>query len=461
MDINQVVTTLSTLRAPVKRSTYFTVGIILALIKYLGDSAIVWYGMHRLWTPFDYFHTVSSLLFTTFTGVPSWLVFALLVWTIPFVWIGVTLTLRRALDAGWSPWICMMFFVPYAEYLLILLLCLWPSSRKYELTNPGGCNQTQRAFFYRALGGIAAGLAFGMLMIGITVLLKANYGLALFLGCPFGIGALSGYFLCREGYASNWEVLEVVLITLGCIAGALLVVQFDGLLCLFMAFPIAFLLAWFGAMVGKTLAAGRAIAPPAISAMLLLPLLAFAEPAHLTGRTLHQVNSSVVIDSPPEKVWPQVIAFAPIPQPQEWMFRLGVAYPKFAHIDGAGVGAVRYCVFSTGPFVQPITAWEPGKRLAFDVTRSPEPMRELSWYNDVHPAHLNGYLRSRRGEFRLIALPNGRTRLEGTAWYEIEMAPEAYWSSWSDFVIHLIHLRVLEHIKHEAESGKLAIASRP
>ena len=175
---------------------------------------------------------------------------------------------------------------------------------------------------------------------------------------------------------------------------------------------------------------------------------------------MHQVNSSVIINASPEKVWPQVIAFAPIPQPQEWMFRLGIAYPQFAHIDGTGVGAVRYCVFSTGPFVEPITTWQPAKRLAFDVTSSPEPMRELSWYYDVHPPHLNGYLRSRHGEFRLVALAGGRTRLEGTTWYEIEMAPEGYWSSWSDIVIHRIHMRVLEHIKAETESVEAASSSR-
>jgi hypothetical protein len=35
---------------------------------------------------------------------------------------------------------------------------------------------------------------------------------------------------------------------------------------------------------------------------------------------------------------------------------------------------VRYCVFSTGPFVEPITVWEPGRRLGFDVAQQPPPM---------------------------------------------------------------------------------------
>ena len=107
--------------------------------------------------------------------------------------------------------------------------------------------------------------------------------------------------------------------------------------------------------------------------------------------------------------------------------------------------------FSTGAFVEPITHWEAGRRLSFDVVRSPEPMRELSIYRNVSPPHLNGYLRSRRGEFRLIPLPQGRTRLEGSTWYELNMAPEEYWQVFADYFIHRIHQRVLDHIKHEAE----------
>ena len=80
-------------------------------------------------------------------------------------------------------------------------------------------------------------------------------------------------------------------------------------------------------------------------------------------------------------------------------------------------------------------------------------MRELSPYPNLHPRHLDGYFRSRRGEFRLIPLPNGRTRLEGSTWYELELYPLAYWRPLTDAVVHAIHDRVLEHIKMLAERG--------
>ena len=63
---------------------------------------------------------------------------------------------------------------------------------------------------------------------------------------------------------------------------------------------------------------------------------------------------------------------------------------------GQGVGAVRHCVFSTGPFVEPITAWDEPRRLEFAVTQNPPPMHEWSPYRDLTPRHLHGYL-GRRG----------------------------------------------------------------
>ena len=184
-----------------------------------------------------------------------------------------------------------------------------------------------------------------------------------------------------------------------------------------------------------------------------LPAGAWAERAVLGEPPVREVLTSVEVDAPPERVWPHVIGFSDLPPPSDWVRLSGIAYPQRARIAGSGVGAVRHCEFSTGAFVEPVTAWEPPTRLAFDVTAQPPPMQEWSPYADVHPAHLDRALRSRRGEFRLIALPGGRTRLEGRTWYSIDMGPSAYWAWWSDLLIHRIHQRVLAHVRGLAEAG--------
>jgi hypothetical protein len=167
-----------------------------------------------------------------------------------------------------------------------------------------------------------------------------------------------------------------------------------------------------------------------------------------------EILTAIEVDAPRELVWRHVVSFAELPEPDTWLFRTGVAYPLRATIDGSGVGAVRHCEFTTGAFVEPITAWEEPSRLAFDVAAQPPCMQEWSFYAHVHPPHLDDGLRSRRGEFRLVELPGGRTRLEGRTWYVLRLHPAWYWTPWAEAILHRIHLRVLAHVKRLAESEK-------
>lgn len=45
-----------------------------------------------------------------------------------------------------------------------------------------------------------------------------------------------------------------------------------------------------------------------------------------------------------------------------------------------------------------------------------------------------------------------KTSLEGTTWYQQSLYPASYWQLWTNWIIHKIHLRVLNHIKVLAES---------
>jgi uncharacterized membrane protein YhaH (DUF805 family) len=441
---------------PLKRLPYFLTGIVLAFIKYLGDAGLVFAGANKLWTPLDYLNPVRSLAAAFVPNESFFMTLGLMVWLLPFVWVGVVFTGRRALDAGWSPWWALGFFVPYANYALMAVLCLWPSSDKYVV----GVRERERLGTRSrpdVVMGILAGVAFAALMIWIAVVLKGNYAFGLFVGAPVGMGALTGYIMCRRAEASASDLIFVTLVTNVLAFAVLLFAAFDGLLCFAMAFPIAVALSVLGAFVGREIATGgRAIRRPAASAMLLIPLFAFFEPAGLTGHDLHAVNSSIEINATPEAIWPHLIEFQPMASPKELLFRVGVAYPTWSHTDGSGIGATRYCEFSTGSVVERITEWQPNHVLGFDVISQPAPMTEVSPYANLDPPHLHGYIRSKRGEFRLIALPGGRARLEGTSWYEIQMGPEAYWSLWSEASVHAIHMRVFEHIKHEVESASSA-----
>ena len=102
--------------------------------------------------------------------------------------------------------------------------------------------------------------------------------------------------------------------------------------------------------------------------------------------------------------------------------------------------------------MEPITVWDEDRLLAFDVSAQPQAMRELSPWK-ITPPHLErNYMRSLRGQFRLVALNEHSTLLEGTTWYQNYFWPQSYWREWSDGIVHQIHLRVLRHVKQQAEA---------
>ena len=86
-------------------------------------------------------------------------------------------------------------------------------------------------------------------------------------------------------------------------------------------------------------------------------------------------------------------------------------------------------------------------------------MKELSPYGHIDAPHLHDTFISKRGRFQLVE-SHGRVLLEGTTWYIQKLAPDWYWSRITGLLIHRIHMRVLEHIKRQAESPALDPGSR-
>jgi uncharacterized protein YndB with AHSA1/START domain len=277
------------------------------------------------------------------------------------------------------------------------------------------------------------------------------YGGALFFGTPFVMGMTTAIIYNRKHLRPLGTTIGLALASILFCGAATMLFAIEGLLCLLMAAPIGMALSALGALVGWAMA-WQSRRPGTAAAMMVaaLPVVTGVE-AQVATPTLREVTTSIEIAAPPEQVWPNVIGFGELDAPPQWFFQLGIAYPMRATIDGEGVGAVRRCEFSTGPFVEPITTWDPPRRLAFDVTSQPPSMTELSPYKRIDAPHLEGYMVSRRGEFRLVPLPGGRTRLEGSTWYTLSIFPEEYWVVWGELLLHAIHGRVLDHIRDLSE----------
>jgi hypothetical protein len=436
-----------TFEQSVTRGVYLRHGAALMAIKYATDAILVWLAVRLLWLPTDYIATGTSLAQSKLAGAPAWLPIVLAALTVPFMWVGLTMTSRRALDADVSAWYSLLFFVPIVNYAAIGVLCLLPSASSPE---PEPVKQARNVSRRRAmLPAIGAGALVGWVLTGSAVVVAKSYGISLFLGTPFMIGAVSAWVLGRRYPATTAETLATVFLSLVVTGGALLVFAIEGMVCIIMALPFAVGVAWLGSLVGQFLAERDRSAASMLAAVVLLPLTS----PLIDSRSpvmVREVQTSIEIAAPPDAVWRNVVTFPRIENSGGLLFRVGIARPVAARIEGSGVGATRYCVFNTGEFVEPITRWEPGRRLSFDVTRNPAPMRELSPYH-IEPPHLDGWFRATRGEFRLVALPNGRTRIDGSTWYELDIHPAPYFAVIADYIVGRIHERVLEHIRTVSE----------
>lgn len=441
-----------TLTESVDRRTYFLNGAVLMALKYGVDALAVYGATGNFWSPVDYLLPSYALRAHILAGAPAWFLPALVVWTLPFMWVGVAMTLRRVVDAGRSPWLALVFFVPFLNYVLMLALCLLPTTpwRAWEEAERARVVDARLA---AALYGIAAGLGVAIPTILLNVYLLRRYSTSLFLGTPFTLGAVTAYVLNRAEPRGVRVTNQVVSLSVVMLGGAILLFGLEGLLCIAMALPIALAIALLGGVFGRAIAVhlpGRPIS--AAGLVIAVPLLAGLDQMRATAHVF-RVDDTVVIEASPDVVWHDVVAFSELAPPRETLFRMGVAYPQRARIEGNGPGAIRYCEFSTGTFVEPITQRNPPRRLEFDIVAQPVPLVELSPYGAIDAPHLHGYFRARHGEFQLTELPGGRTRLVGTTSYDLDIGPSWYWRIYADAIVSAIHRRVLRHIRSLAEAS--------
>ena len=441
----------------IDRLPYVIWGVGLFALKYNLDRFVALAGFGHSWSFFDYFEqsdaweNADKKVFYT----------AMVALALPFIWAGVVLTLRRLRSAGLSLGLVVLFFVPIINLVFFAILAVIPPRL------PGGTPERGTGFKHlldRLIPESSWGSA--LVAIGVTVVLTIaatamgamllhNYGGGLFVGMPFCLGLLSVLIHGYHRPRSIGQSLSVCLYSVVLAGAALLVVAFEGLICIIMAAPIALVLAMLGGVIAHLILrstwwkqeSGKLFC----TVILAIPSLMGAEHFDAPEAPLLSVKTSVEINAPPQKVWEHVVSFSELPPPKEFLFRVGIAYPIRAEIRGRGVGAVRHCNFCTGPFVEPIEVWDEPRLLKFSVTKNPAPMEEWTPYKHIHPPHLDGFLASEHGQFFLTPTANGGTRLEGTTWYRHHMWPASYWQVWSDAIIHRIHLRVLNHVKRLSE----------
>jgi hypothetical protein len=443
----------------VDRRNYIVVGLIGFAIKHNIDRISAGALFGRGFTPWNYWiPPVDAIRINSLSVEDARFLVTMVVLSLPFVWVGLSMTIRRLRSAALPPWLAVFFFVPIGNLLFFLLLSLFPE--RSEAIDQGRSHASPLGSVIPRGKMGSAGLAVGVIgLIGVpatylSVQGLGVYGWGIFVALPFCFGLLSVLVYGYHERRTLRSCLAVSAISVGIVAVALLAFAIEGVICILMALPIALPMALLGGVIGYLTQCPQprwGQAPPTMLMLVLLPFGVMTSESIKPPETpRHEVRTSIRIEASPEKIWKNLIAFPAIDQQPALLFKAGISYPIHAEIRGEGIGAIRECLFSTGTFVERIDLWEENKRFAFTVVSGPEGMRELSPY-DIHPRHLDGYFVPESAEFRLTPNPDGSTQLEGVSIYRNSMWPAAYWGLWSERVIHQVHGRVFNHVKALSE----------
>src|SRR5713101_985040 len=137
----------------IDRKSYAIAGCSAFFLKYCLDKIVAFVVFGRSWFLWSYWEPLGPDARVNAIH-PDTQVFAgtLLVLALPFIWLGVTLTVQRLRDAGKPLWLVVLFFVPVINLLFFLLLCTmesqaataqheampWPETRSLDRWIPRG-----------------------------------------------------------------------------------------------------------------------------------------------------------------------------------------------------------------------------------------------------------------------------------------------------------------------------------
>jgi uncharacterized membrane protein YhaH (DUF805 family) len=177
----------------VGRGKYAAVGLIGVLLKHNVDRLIAgsFLGYEKsffnYWAPLGKAARLDHLSSTEARFLAT-----LLLFSIPFLWVGVAMTVQRLRDAGQPVWLVVLFFIPVINVLFFLALCvLPPQERPVEAEGapwpgPRGLDGIiPRSALGSAVLSIFLTTVLGLVFLALGTLVIGAYGWGLFVALPF------------------------------------------------------------------------------------------------------------------------------------------------------------------------------------------------------------------------------------------------------------------------------------
>jgi uncharacterized membrane protein YhaH (DUF805 family) len=415
----------------------------LIALKASGGPSVVHADLYGL-----QFALAPLRLFVYFGGsLPKALIPAAFAYQLLVVWILAGLAFKRAADAGLSRWIASLAVAPIAQIAVILRLGYAPTSDAVYSLPPA--KPDDEADWPVAVRGILAGMAFTVAAVALSTLVFGAYGYGVFVVAPLIMGTTTAAIANSKRDMGRRYTSKLVFSAMTLGGFALLMTAIEGLVCIIMAAPLGLGMAYLGGLLGRQM---QHSVRNTLSGFAVLPLVLIGETL-LPPTTSFETYNVISIDAPTAAVWTSIVDMENLDENLPLASRLGVAHPLRAQIVGEGVGAIRLGTFSTGTAVERVTAWEPGRKLAFTIVRDVPAMRELSPYAHVHAPHVAGYFLTNDTSFELQPRADGGTQLIEHTSHTLKLEPVLYWLPLARLVVEQNNARVLAHIKRQAENA--------
>lgn len=268
---------------------------------------------------------------------------------------------------------------------------------------------------------------------------------------PVILGAVTLACARRERRESWTARICVPWLTCFVCMGVALLVGWEGSICVVMALPIYLPMSSIGGIIGGL--AGGSSSRRTWAIALIAPLVG----VHVETRVaelpteVREVVTSIDIAASPEVIWPQITRIPAITEEQTGFFyRMGFPKPVSASLSHDGVGGVREAKFERGlVFYETVTAWEPPRRLAFDIEADPNatPLTTL----DPHVVPGGVFFDALVGEYRIEPMAGGATRLWLTSRYRLSTMYNPYARLWGDYLMRDIQDNILRVIAQRCE----------
>jgi hypothetical protein len=318
-----------------------------------------------------------------------------------------------------------------------------------------------------ALLGVGVGLAYGLLarlMFGLDVFegLFEVMTLSFIFIVPVIIGFVTVYV--HPGEPPGWGRSAALPLASGLLTiVAALLLAWEGLVCAVVWVPIFFVLAVVGGLIaGVARRMGGRTRPLVLASVAVVPFVT-APLEHQLPDPFHvrTVEDRIVIAADPATVWAQIREVPPIAPAElapSFAHRIGFPRPIAARLDGEGVGAVRHATFEGGVvFVERVTAWAPGRSLAFTIDAGAVPPTTF----DQHVAVGGRYFDVLEGRYRIEPLADGRVALHLASTHRLSTRFNGYTRLWTDLFMRDIQQNILQVIRDRSERAAPSLPPRP